>query len=216
MTGKGKGLQNKGEISLNEERQEDTNLNSRKSLINRLKRGKETREKFVSSHVDKGTAFQIRAMRDRQEISQMELAGMIGTNQNNISRLESSNYGKATLTTLKKLASAFDVGLVVRFVPFSQLINWVSGTPFWDRGLSTHALGVSSFEEEENTISDATLVEISAPAAVSLHADLASDNVLLGSDPKANSITLNITTILDRTVSEIEPTYQWEPTAVNE
>ncbi len=130
-------------------KQERTHLNSRNELINRLKRGRSSRDKLVSSHIDKGIAFQIRAIRDKQGTSQAELAEAIGTNQNNISRLESPTYGKATITTLKKLAAAFDVALVVRFVPFSQLINWVSGTPFFDRGLSTQTLGVSSFPEEE-------------------------------------------------------------------
>ena len=69
--------------------------------------------------------------------------------QNAISRLESPDYGRPTLTTLRRLATALDVGLVVHFVPFSQLIDWVSGTPRVDRGLSTGSLAVPSFEEEE-------------------------------------------------------------------
>jgi len=69
--------------------------------------------------------------------------------QNAISRLESPDYGKATLTTLKRIASAFDVGLVVRFVPFTEFVDWVSGTPRVDRGLSFVSLGVQSFDNEE-------------------------------------------------------------------
>ncbi len=42
----------------------------------------------------------------------------------------------------------FDVALVVRFVPFSQLVDWVSGTPFVDRGLTPSALSVPSFSAE--------------------------------------------------------------------
>ena len=69
-------------------------------------------------------------------------------NQNAISRLESPRYGRATIGTLKRLAAAFDVALAVRFVPFSHLVNWVSGTPFVEYGLSTESLAVPSFEEE--------------------------------------------------------------------
>jgi len=70
-------------------------------------------------------------------------------NQNAISRLESSNYGKPTITTLKRVAAALDVGLIVRFVPFSEMIDWVSGTPHVNNGLSTEALAVSDFTTEE-------------------------------------------------------------------
>ena len=69
-------------------------------------------------------------------------------NQNAISRLESPRYGRATIGTLKRLAAAFDVALAVRFVPFSHLVNWVSGTPFVEYGLSTESLAVPSFDEE--------------------------------------------------------------------
>jgi len=54
---------------------------------------------------------------------------------NNFSRLESPDYGKHTLSSLKRIADALDVALVVRFVPFSQYINWLSGTPQVDEGL---------------------------------------------------------------------------------
>jgi hypothetical protein len=69
--------------------------------------------------------------------------------QNNISRLEDPDYGKHTISSLKRLADALDVALVVRFVPFSQYIDWLSGTPHVDMGLRPEALAVPSFEEEE-------------------------------------------------------------------
>ncbi len=135
--------------NLRDERQQSTNLNSRKDLVARLKRGKSARSRFNESHLAKGIAFQLRALREREELSQEELAKTAGTTQNAISRLESSRYGKPTITTLKKMADIFDVALVVRFVPFSQLIDWVSGTPHLDRGLSTTSLQVPDFGREE-------------------------------------------------------------------
>jgi len=71
-------------------------------------------------------------------------------NQNAISRLESHDYGKPTITTLKRLAAAMDVGLVVRLVPFSEMANWVSGTPYVCNGLTNDALAVPSFDDEES------------------------------------------------------------------
>src|SRR5258706_2677231 len=134
--------------SSSEKKQPPTNLNSREVLSKRLSASKEARERFVSSHVDKGYAYQIREMREYKDLSQTELGAMVGMNQNAIHRLESPEYGKATLTTLKRLAAAFDVALIVRFVPFSQLINWISGTPFVDKGLSSGSLAVPSYNEE--------------------------------------------------------------------
>jgi transcriptional regulator with XRE-family HTH domain len=124
------------------------NLNSIEHLLHRIERGPRERVKFVASHVDKGIAYQIRALRDRQELSQEQLAEMVGMNQNAISRLESPKRGRPTITTLKRLAEAFDVALVVHFVPFSQHLKWVSGTPFIDPGLSTASLAPPSFREE--------------------------------------------------------------------
>jgi hypothetical protein len=69
---------------------------------------------------------------------------------NNISRIESEDYGKQTITSLKRIAEAFDVALVVRFVPFGQYIDWLSGTPFLDEGIRPEALAVPSFEDEES------------------------------------------------------------------
>jgi transcriptional regulator with XRE-family HTH domain len=124
-------------------------LISRKSLISRVRKGKGARTQFVESHLNKGLAYQIRAIRDRLHWSQEKLANEVGMPQNAISRLESPDYGKPTLTTLKRLAAAFDVGLVVRFVPFSELVDWVSGTPRIDVGLSGTSLAAAPFDEED-------------------------------------------------------------------
>ena len=128
--------------------QQSTDLISGKNLWSRLRRGLEARTRFVESHLGKNLAFQIRILRDQAGWSQEELARRVGMNQNAISRLENPTYGKATLTTLKRIASAFDVALVVRFVSFGQLIDWVSGTSFLDKGLSSESLGVLNFARE--------------------------------------------------------------------
>jgi transcriptional regulator with XRE-family HTH domain len=131
-----------------EEKQLSTPLLSKRSLLRRLSLGPRARAKFVESHLNKGLAFQIRAMRDLEELSQEELSRRVRMTQNAISRLENPKYGRATISTLKRLAAALDVALIVRFVPFSQLVDWVSGTPFVDKGLSPEALAVPSFDRE--------------------------------------------------------------------
>jgi ribosome-binding protein aMBF1 (putative translation factor) len=123
------GSQDSGLVALGEERRESTNFTSRDGLVRRLERGPEARVRFVESQLSKGLAFQLRALRDREGWSQVELAERAGMTQNAISRLENPHYGRATLTTLKRLAATYDVGLIVAFVPFSKLVNRVSGTP---------------------------------------------------------------------------------------
>ncbi len=120
-------------------------LKRRETLKQRLRRGSGTRQDFVSSHVAKAVAFQIRAMRDREGWSQAELARRCGTTQNQISRLESPNYGKPSITTLKKIAGVFDVALVVRYVKFSELVDWVAG-------LGEESVLVPSFQQEQEQV----------------------------------------------------------------
>jgi transcriptional regulator with XRE-family HTH domain len=126
------------------------NLTSRLGLIARLRRGKVARQKLVESHLNKGIAYQLRATREKLGWSQERLSKEVGMNQNAISRLESPDYGRPTLTTLRRLATAFDVALIVRFVPFSELADWVSGTPRIDKGLSSTTLAVPCFSVEES------------------------------------------------------------------
>lgn len=85
---------------------------------------KEYRDLFTIEEINTGLPFQIRAMRQVRGWSQKDLADRVGMTQEGVSRLENPDYGKPTLTTLKRLASAFDVGLAVRFVPFSHLVDW--------------------------------------------------------------------------------------------
>ncbi|HEV2961859.1 MAG TPA: hypothetical protein VG649_08560 [Candidatus Angelobacter sp.] len=68
---------------------------------------------------------------------------------NNVSaRLENPNYGKHTLTTLKKIAATCDVGLVVWFVPFRRLVDWATGTPHKDTGLSPAFHDIPAFDHD--------------------------------------------------------------------
>ncbi len=86
----------------------------------------EFRKQFIDEHINVGIAFQIRSLRDRQKLTQAKLSELLGDKRKQplISEWENPNYGKYTLATLKDLAKAFDVGLLVRFVPFSTLVDW--------------------------------------------------------------------------------------------
>lgn len=111
---------------------------SRLSQIWRKFRDKEYRDSFVSADISATLAAQVYALRERRGWTQKQLADTTGMAQARISLLEDPSYDKQTLTTLKRLASAFDVGLMVRFVPLSeQLRRTVEGV--------TEALEVTDF-----------------------------------------------------------------------
>src|SRR6266446_3730843 len=99
MTSMARESQKIGLRSLEGVGQDPTNLNSIEILDKRLNRSREARAQFVSSQIDKGIAYQLRAIRDRQGLSQEEFAEAVGMNQNAISRLESPRYGRATIGT---------------------------------------------------------------------------------------------------------------------
>ncbi len=110
-------------------------------LLQKLKASRKRRELFVAGQIKTGIPFQIRALRDKQGWTQGELGNRLGMTQTNISRLESPGYGRQNITTLQRIAAAFDVGLIVRFVPFSELVGWVDK-------LSPESVAPKSFDEE--------------------------------------------------------------------
>jgi transcriptional regulator with XRE-family HTH domain len=143
--------------NFSETKHEPTSLISLQKLLQILSRGKKVRTKFVESHLDKSIAYQIRALRDQNDWTQAEFAEKLGIKyQNNVSaRLENPDYGKHSLSTLKKIAASCDVALVVWFIPFSRFLKWATGTPFRDNGLSESFYQIASFTEEfGNTLSE--------------------------------------------------------------
>lgn len=100
------------------------------------------RKQFIDEHIAVGIAFQIRSLRNRQKLTQKELAELLKVRQPLISAWEDPNYGKYSLTTLKDMAKAFDVGLLVRFVPFSTLVDWTVE-------LTSDIIAPPSYGEEE-------------------------------------------------------------------
>ncbi len=118
--------------------QSNTSKSHKEKLLENLK-DKEYRKAFVESHINNGVAFQIRTMRG--DLTQEDLGKLAGMKQTQICRLENPNYGSFTLKTLKEIAAAFDVALIVRFVPFSELVKW-------DLNLSAQTLLVESFDKD--------------------------------------------------------------------
>lgn len=82
-------------------------------------------EGYAESFLDSYIATQIKVLREQREFSQSSLADLINTRQGVISRIESVNYSKWNLSTLKKLARAFRVRLHVSFETYGSLLEEV-------------------------------------------------------------------------------------------
>lgn len=95
----------------------------RNALVGKLQ-GKEYRDAYLRASITHGLAHQIRINRELRNLSQTSLAEKCGktTTQVAISRLEDPAYGKFTLNTILKVASALDVAVLVRLVPYSKFL----------------------------------------------------------------------------------------------
>jgi transcriptional regulator with XRE-family HTH domain len=103
------------------------------------------RHGFVEEEINVGLAFQIRSLRNRQNLTQGDLAKKLQVKQPLVSSWENPGYGKYSIKTLKELAKAFDVGLLVKFVPFSSLVDI-------NTKLTSDDIAPANFGEEERSI----------------------------------------------------------------
>ncbi len=99
------------------------------------------RDAFISEEIDIGLPMQLRAMREARGWNQTYVANKMETKQPRFSLMEKPGYGNFSLNTLKKLASIFNVGLIVSFVPYSEMFYFVEG-------FSRKRLEIPSFADE--------------------------------------------------------------------
>lgn len=116
---------------------------SKKTLVKKILKNKSFRETYVFEQLKRSIPFQIRTMRTERGWSQAKAGEALGKPQNVISRLESPAYGKLTLQTLQEIAHGFDVGLIIKFVPFSRLVKEYEDVSF----SALSAVSVSDKEE---------------------------------------------------------------------
>ena len=119
------------------------NIKSKRDQLVAALSDKDYRDAFVAEEVSTGITFQIREMRLARGWDQGELAERASTAQPVISRFENPNAdGRFSISTLRQLASAFDVGLIVRFAPFSELVDHALD-------LGNEQLAVQDFDQEK-------------------------------------------------------------------
>lgn len=93
-------------------------------MISKLIKNRDTRESYVRSKLSVLLPAQIRSLRLRRGMKQAELGTEAEMKQGRISVLERIGEVSFSIETLIKLASAFRVGLVVKFVPMSEMLAW--------------------------------------------------------------------------------------------
>lgn len=86
----------------------------------------EYRAGYAESFLDSRIATQIRVLREQRGWTQAQLAEAAGMKQSRICALEDANYSSWSVTTLKRLARAFDVPLDVEFGTFGRLLREAS------------------------------------------------------------------------------------------
>jgi transcriptional regulator with XRE-family HTH domain len=96
-------------------------INSIAKAIWKKMLNKEYRDAFIVAHNSNTIAAQINAMRQARGWTQEDLASKCGMRQPRISALEDPDFENVEIITLQRLASAFDVGLSVSFVAFSEI-----------------------------------------------------------------------------------------------
>jgi transcriptional regulator with XRE-family HTH domain len=113
---------------------------SKQALLEKLT-NKLYRDAFTSEEIDVGLPMQIRSMREKRDWKQGYVADKLGTKQPRITLMERPGYGNFSLNTLKKLAALFDVGLIVSFVPWSEMIDFT-------KSISNKRLSIPTFCDE--------------------------------------------------------------------
>jgi transcriptional regulator with XRE-family HTH domain len=145
-------------------------VTSRKKLLTKL-RNKTYRDAYIEEHVKTSLPIQVRTLREQREWTQSQLAQASKTTQTVISRLEDPDYGNLSVNSLLKLASGFDVALLVKFVPYSRLLE-----EFKD--VSPGAITAQSFNEEIEKLTEWTDEEI--PSADLLYMGIATQSTVKG------------------------------------
>jgi len=96
---------------------------------------------YLQQRVFELLALQIRLLRENRGWSQAELAERAGLSCRAVQYAEDAVVGRVSVRTLKKIATAFDVALILRFTSWSDLLRWLAVIDAW--------LATPSYEEEK-------------------------------------------------------------------
>ena len=99
-------------------------MSDKSEMISRLRGSKKYRGAYVRAKANANIPSQIRALRLRRGMTQEDLAREAEMKQPRISAMERPGETQFNLETLIRLATAFEVGLIVRFASYSEMLRW--------------------------------------------------------------------------------------------
>jgi transcriptional regulator with XRE-family HTH domain len=113
----------------------------KQQILNNLQASREYRRAFIEENIRTRITAQIHALRTKEEWDYKQFAEKINKKTSWAYRLEDPNEPPLTIPSLLEVAEAFDIGLDVRFRPFSELLTEVTT-------LTPTSFLVPSFEAE--------------------------------------------------------------------
>jgi transcriptional regulator with XRE-family HTH domain len=72
-------------------------------------------EEIAAERLRVKIADEIYNAREKAGLTQAQLAQMIGSSQSAVARMESANYDRLSVTTLRKIARALDLDIEIKF-----------------------------------------------------------------------------------------------------
>jgi len=102
---------------------------------------------------------QIYALRKKFFGTQTGLAKASGMKQSRISAMERPGFTKFNIETLIRLAATFKVGLVVKFVPYSEVLKW-------DNEFSQDTLNVKQINDDTDFLNPSEATPEPAPSYI--------------------------------------------------
>lgn len=102
-------------------------MSARSELMSKLQQDVRLRAGYIRSKLNVLIPSQLRALRLKGNSTQQQLASEADMLQPRISAMERPGEVKFSLETLVRMAAAHKVGLQVKFVPFSEMLQWENG-----------------------------------------------------------------------------------------
>lgn len=98
-----------------------------KERLMRRFRDRRYRRAYIDAFTDASIATQIKVLREQRQLTQAALAELSGLKQSQISTFENEDNSSWTVKTLKKVAKALDLALVVKFESFGNVLPDIQG-----------------------------------------------------------------------------------------
>jgi transcriptional regulator with XRE-family HTH domain len=103
-------------------------MSERSNRISKLLKNQDSRVSYIKSKLAVLVPAQIRALRlkstDPAMPFQRDLARESDMQQSRISMFETPGVANMTLETIAKIAAGLRVGVIIKFVPFNQMLRW--------------------------------------------------------------------------------------------